>query len=820
MALTDNLTCFWKLDETSGTRNDSVGGMHLTDNNTVTYDTGKISNAALFTRANSEFLSHADNATLQNSSNSFAFSVWVYLESGSLGNHMFILSKSDGGVQDNYFMDKTTGDQFRFYFKASDGNFKIAQTTGLSITTGQWYHIAGWHDDAADTVNICVDNGTVFSAATGGFPLSFTAGGFYFGCHQGNSFFWGGRIDNVAFFKRAFTSGDITSLFNSGNALSYEDMSAVSVTVNVAGSAAVVETGTVTVNTGASVSVTGSEVAVETGTATASGAASSAVSGSEVPVETGSVTITGSAQVSVTGSEVTIETGAAAVTGGTVVEVTGEEVQVETGEVEVEIGSLTLGAYEVFEFRPNFVTEPDCGQLDDHTFASVGVGAFTPWKPTERVKRQARYEFLLGSRTEIKQFRNWFLDRGQRLEGFWLPLYVNDYGLLEDASAGDTTLTIKRIGLREKMAYGEQFSRLALVTRDRIEVYVIDSVTVSGDTEIVTLESALSSDVDAAHTICCGLMLARLADDEYSLEYVTDTLARVQMNFVELPMEVEVAGTTSKPVYLYQITRGSAVWKATSWPLTLSVSGSDWQAMDINHGEISQDMEFKLDPIDLTIGTDDETNPFRDLLDPNLSEQTTVEIFETDYDSLAVDPDAPLYSGRLGECRFVDRGRIQGQIGSAFRIGEMEAPKVPLQRTCKHALFDPYCGLDADDFQVNGTITGLSSGAAPYIEADEFADTATSEGDVNWFALGRVTVSNETRFCVGQSGDRLYLNAPFSSAVEVGQQVNAWPGCDKRAGTCDAKFGNIANHLGFGLIPNRNPQFKALETPKPSGGKK
>ncbi|MBU0513002.1 MAG: hypothetical protein KJ638_15045, partial [Chloroflexi bacterium] len=47
----DGLVAWWSLDETSGTRYDSHGGNHLSDNNTVGYSTGKQGNSANFERS-------------------------------------------------------------------------------------------------------------------------------------------------------------------------------------------------------------------------------------------------------------------------------------------------------------------------------------------------------------------------------------------------------------------------------------------------------------------------------------------------------------------------------------------------------------------------------------------------------------------------------------------------------------------------------------------------------------------------------------------------------------------------------------------------
>lgn len=44
MALTDNLTNYWKFDESSGNPTDSVGGFSLTNTNSATYEAAKINN--------------------------------------------------------------------------------------------------------------------------------------------------------------------------------------------------------------------------------------------------------------------------------------------------------------------------------------------------------------------------------------------------------------------------------------------------------------------------------------------------------------------------------------------------------------------------------------------------------------------------------------------------------------------------------------------------------------------------------------------------------------------------------------------------------
>lgn len=483
----------------------------------------------------------------------------------------------------------------------------------------------------------------------------------------------------------------------------------------------------------------------------------------------------------------------------------------------------------VLDIPPDFKTL-DLGQLDDFAFDPLGLGKAVPWKPTALPKRNVRYPFLFADREASKIFRVFIEQHRGRLTGFWLPLYCNDYPLLEDVAEGQTELVIEKIGLAEKWEFGTQFRHIALLTRaGKLECYGLTGVTVDGGTEILTLDEPLISALVAAETVCCGLMFARCAEDEIEYSYLNDITCRAEVNFIELPTETLTpdfgdgpAGAVhegSIPFYLYRISRGGFAWYFTNWPLDVETTdGRIWIAADIGHGEVESGLDLIAESLSLTLATRDSENPLRALLDRDVVNVTDIQIFESDLDSLEYDSDAPVYTGRVEEARFEEQGVISLTIGSILRIAEQEAPRIQLQRPCNHRVFDALCGLNEADFTTSGPLTAVSREPA-YVEAAEFGAKATLESDPNWFALGKVTIGTQTRLCTGQDGDRLYLNAPFKD-VSAGDVVNASAGCDKRIGTCQTKFDNVERHLGFGYIPNKNPQFEALSTPKPSGGKK
>ena len=145
------ITAFWKLDEESGTRYDETDNDNdLTDNNTVTYDTGKISNAAKFTKANSEYLSIADGSqTGLDLTVDWTICCWV--KSNNAGDYEGIVSKY--GVNPNcaYMMRVMNTNKLQAYC-SDDGNpsgINVAtSTTSLTRDGSTWEHCCMRHDSS------------------------------------------------------------------------------------------------------------------------------------------------------------------------------------------------------------------------------------------------------------------------------------------------------------------------------------------------------------------------------------------------------------------------------------------------------------------------------------------------------------------------------------------------------------------------------------------------------------------------------------------------------------------------------------------------
>lgn len=220
-----NLISWWSMDETSGTRNDSHGTNHLTDNNTVLYAAGKQGNAADLEYDNGEYLSIANNASLATGDIDFTFACWVKFE-----------SLADGRTVAGKWQLVAGGREWTLVYESSNIRFYVSSTgsdtislSGGAASTGIWYFYVVWHDATANTINIQINNGTPVSAShlsgvyNSGTPLWFgnliTSTGTPLA-----GYYHDGLIDEASFWKRVLTADERTWLYNGGAGRTYADL--------------------------------------------------------------------------------------------------------------------------------------------------------------------------------------------------------------------------------------------------------------------------------------------------------------------------------------------------------------------------------------------------------------------------------------------------------------------------------------------------------------------------------------------------------------------------------------------------------------------
>ena len=219
----------WKLDEASGTRNDSFGSNHLSDMNSVGSATGKIGNAAQFVVATSRHLSIVDNANLSTGDIDFTILGWIKFDTIN-ASYQQIFGKDEYTTPTREYWveyDPTLG---RITFNVSpDGTIanqrQVVESSLGTPVTGVWYFIVAWHDSVANTLNIQINDMTPTSYSYSGGVYNGTAR-FNIAAHYDNSSqvsigTFLGVIDEVALLKRILSAGERTQLYNLGNGWEY-----------------------------------------------------------------------------------------------------------------------------------------------------------------------------------------------------------------------------------------------------------------------------------------------------------------------------------------------------------------------------------------------------------------------------------------------------------------------------------------------------------------------------------------------------------------------------------------------------------------------
>lgn len=470
----------------------------------------------------------------------------------------------------------------------------------------------------------------------------------------------------------------------------------------------------------------------------------------------------------------------------------------------------------VFTLAPDF-NRPETAVQDDVSYAKQGeAGIATPWAGADAPQSVFRWRFLL-DRAEAHELETFFDSVRGRLQGFWLPLRVDDYPLRQALLSSTTFFEIEPVALADRFSrWPQQYGHLALRSGTSWVLKAIESVSATSSAETLTLTASVGADLPAP-TLACRLAYVRFAEAELALDWKSPGVAEATVAFLELPDEYAGPDLQTRPVYLYRATRGSSVWYWTNYPATIEAGGETWRPADITHGTMTLDRDAFPEPFEVSLGTSSAAHPFRSFLTTTAIELTTLEVFETAAPGFSVDLGDPFFKGQIGAPTYRPRGVVVLRTTSPLRVNERRVPRFLLQRRCNHTLFDGSCRVNAATFSEIGTVTAVGS---KYVDATEFGDRATAESNAQFFALGRVRIGNEIRLCVSQSGDRLTLNAAFVSA-SIGDTVTAWAGCDKLLSTCVNKFDNLVNFGGFPDMPYENPQLEALQIPEEkNGGKK
>ena len=274
---------------------------------------------------------------------------------------------------------------------------------------------------------------------------------------------------------------------------------------------------------------------------------------------------------------------------------------------------------------------------------------------------------------------------------------------------------------------------------------------------------------------------------------------------------IEASAAEGRPYFLYQFVEGDQVWRFTSradvW-ISAGSGGTEilWEPAAVAHGDVVQTSEIERGRLELTWPL---SQPFaRRFLAPLGNTPVTLTIFRGHEQVLG--ETVAHWKGRVVGAE-VEGSRILLTCESVFSTLRRAGVRAKYQRLCRHALYGRGCGLDIALSWLTGTVAAVSGNAVTIPEAAGQPD--------GWFRGGVLRYGAQLGFITGHAGALLTLSRPMPelaaalAAPEIDPDtggplpvfVDIAPGCDLRAATCAAKFGNLPNFGGFPEIPGRNP---------------
>ncbi len=276
---------------------------------------------------------------------------------------------------------------------------------------------------------------------------------------------------------------------------------------------------------------------------------------------------------------------------------------------------------------------------------------------------------------------------------------------------------------------------------------------------------------------------------------------------------IEASISDGRPYYLYQFVEGGQVWRFTSRATTWTSAGSGgteiiWEPAAVAHGDVVQTSEIERGRLELTWPL---SHPFaRRFLAPLGNTPVSLTIFRGHEQVLG--ETVAHWKGRVVGAE-VEGQRILLQAESIFSTLRRAGVRAKYQRLCRHALYGRGCGLDIALSWLTGTVTAATGGGLTMTILEAAAEPS------GWYRGGVLRFGPQLGFITGHAGATLTLSRPMSEIAaalaspeidpDTGDPVpvlaDIAPGCDLRASTCAAKFGNFLNFGGFPEIPGRNP---------------
>lgn len=258
---------------------------------------------------------------------------------------------------------------------------------------------------------------------------------------------------------------------------------------------------------------------------------------------------------------------------------------------------------------------------------------------------------------------------------------------------------------------------------------------------------------------------------------------------------IEKSTAGSRPYELYLFEGTGIDFSVTSGDQTISYLTHVFTPATISRTEVDQSSEVQSGQIKVYVPND---HPIARLFVQYLpTSPVALTIFGSHYGDSET---GVVFSGSVASAHFTDQNECELICNSDQYDLQSQIPRVRYQSACPHIFGDPGCTVPL------ASVTYL--GAVGAISADGLTITIPAFASLpHPLKAGFLRHGNDVRMIVDQGGIGAAFFVVLISGIggmEVGDSVEGVAGCQQTFDAC-ASYNNIANFLGFDLIPLTNP---------------
>ena len=192
-----------------------LGGSSTGSSSTLTTPNESVPSATVFDfdRSNSEYIDLDPGVMKDFTSDNVSISAWVKADAFNAYDYIFV----DGYTSGNKIVALSYA-SVRGGLEFTVGNGSVARASGVSINTGEWYHIVCTYAAGGDLKFYLNGNTTPVATATfsGALDLSSHTKSSIGRSNVHSANYWDGEISNVQVWNAELETSDVTTLYNNG----------------------------------------------------------------------------------------------------------------------------------------------------------------------------------------------------------------------------------------------------------------------------------------------------------------------------------------------------------------------------------------------------------------------------------------------------------------------------------------------------------------------------------------------------------------------------------------------------------------------------